>query len=622
MLIRISRIILDLLLISALAFGFKSAIEFRSNVIGLLRFHHDLSSLDLTLILLPNVFFYTGLLLWLLTINWPYFGTGIFKRILSSLFVGILLFIDAFWSATFTMGGGQDLFAIYYLLTQFNLTTIEFTRFQILFLLTIIGVIALSIGYRLIYATPPSHLQKRAFIASLVLLALSFVPLTDKISQHLALNSAINLLRTANLSPNRADFFVSDLPNTEAITISQDKQPNIVLVYLESTRRDSLSFFNKSLERSTSVLDQLASEGLAFSNVHAITPLTIKSMVAINCGVAPYLNYPILESNYGVPNQCLAEILSQNGYQTLFMQSASVHYGNIYSLSKQLGFKEFYASEDFDLTNHKDVFLTGHDDRIMLKTNQEWLSKIDKPFFASYLTVGAHWPYTLFDENNKIRYQAAYQDDIPPAYREAYNNYLNAVHYQDEFIGLLLQQYRDAGHFDNTIFVFVGDHGTGFGEHIFSQRFNNLHQESIAVPLIIYAPGKIKTAQHRDELLHHANIPKILSNIIDGNDALVGINNKAVFASCWYWQWCIARTDGRYKFIHHFDSQADQLFDLENDPKEKHNIIAQHPELAAQFKTDTLNWYQQQLALYGDFFQQQDDNFHLRGHIAEVTPYH
>ncbi|MDM0068069.1 sulfatase-like hydrolase/transferase [Variovorax sp. J31P207] len=55
----------------------------------------------------------------------------------------------------------------------------------------------------------------------------------------------------------------------------------------------------------------------------------------------------------------------------------------------------------------------------------------------------------------------------------------------------LMQGYEALGVLDDTVFVFLGDHGQLFGEHGLSQRFNAIYQEGIHVPAILYAPGLI-----------------------------------------------------------------------------------------------------------------------------------
>ena len=73
---------------------------------------------------------------------------------------------------------------------------------------------------------------------------------------------------------------------------------------------------------------------------------------------------------------------------------------------------------------------------------------------------------------------------------KSFNNYLNAVHCTDMFARKLVEVFRKEGFSDDTTFVFVGDHGEGFGEHSGSKfHGNSLYDEVMHVPVVLYGPA-------------------------------------------------------------------------------------------------------------------------------------
>jgi len=82
-----------------------------------------------------------------------------------------------------------------------------------------------------------------------------------------------------------------------------------------------------------------------------------------------------------------------------------------------------------------------------------------------------------------------YQPDMPEqTKREIIRAYLACTSYLDEKIGQVMSALDDNHLWDNTIIVFIGDHGWNFGEHNWWAKAS-LFEESCRAPLIVVAPG-------------------------------------------------------------------------------------------------------------------------------------
>ncbi len=181
--------------------------------------------------------------------------------------------------------------------------------------------------------------------------------------------------------------------------------------------------------------------------------------------------------------------------------------------------------------------IPGGDDQLVdgtfAKTAIEWLDKQDatKPFF---LAVGFHRPHLplvapakYFDlypmKNITLSDEPADDEaDIPPPARNgavpgytvsttpeqrraAIRAYLACVSYVDEQAGRVLDALKEKGLDDNTIVVFMSDHGWHLGEHgLWHKR--SLFEESARIPFIVRAPGTKGAGKRSDSLVESLDV--------------------------------------------------------------------------------------------------------------------
>lgn len=578
-----------------------------------------LNVLESIIFIAINVAYYSAALTLFILLFPPIHATSLIRRL-------VTLFAAAFWllieglSVAFAkvIGDGVGIFTLYYLLTQFNLLSISYTSFQVVFFAAFLLVVTSLLHAAWVFLQNKQMVKLKLYASSLTLMSINLLVWFTPWPKSLAVNPLPYMLTSVAMQPEASSFSkaaASEAQKKELKLGKLSEKYNIVFIVMESTKAAALGTYNADLVRETPFFDQLAEQSLLFENAYALLPFTVKALTALNCGISSYLHYPILESNYGIPTKCLANLLGEQGYQTRFMQSATRYYGNMASLLQQFGVQEFVGAEDLDNKGFRESPAFGYEDGIMLDESARWLESVEQPFFAQYLTLGPHWPYDFYNKEDYIEYvnPADYLHDLG----DQYNRYLNAVYAQDQFLQQLIEQYKTAGLYHDTIFVFVADHGQGFGEHRHFQHANNLYQEGIHIPLMIHAPGLVKQGQRIDELVSQTDVPQMLVNLLNGRAALEGIQHEQVFSACWYWQWCIARTDKQHKYIHNFKEAGDELYDLTVDPQESTNIAKQHPELVKVYREQSLAWYYQQLALYGELYRQFDEQFYLQGHPKE-----
>ncbi|MGH3147525.1 MAG: LTA synthase family protein, partial [Rubrobacter sp.] len=303
-------------------------------------------------------------------------------------------------------------------------------------------------------------------LAALLLFSLSLVPSVTNAGNAFARDPLANMVVKEVASPElEATVSPNALPtDTRFVPTSDTQKRNVVLVVLESTRARSTTPHNEDLG-TTPFLDELSEESLMAERAYAVVPHTSKALVATICGVEPPLDTDKTESEPGIlPARCLPQLLKDHGYQSKFFQSATKTFERRPQLVRNFGYDTFTATEGMNKEGFDKANYFGYEDDIMLEPSRAWLEANGKdgPFLTTYLTVTPHHDYVVPDRYGKKEFSD----------RDVVNRYLNTVRYQDFFLRNLFAQYRELGLYEDTIFVILGDHGEGFGEHGLKQHDN------------------------------------------------------------------------------------------------------------------------------------------------------
>lgn len=159
----------------------------------------------------------------------------------------------------------------------------------------------------------------------------------------------------------------------------------------------------------------------------------------------------------------------------------------------------------------------------------------------------------------------------------------------DENIGRLIAAMKESGMYDNTILLFSSDQGIALGSHGLMGK-QNLYQDSMGVPLILRGPGIRPGTNHA--LVYLMDIfPTILEMVgarvpagLDGRSFAPVAQGRAkksrdsIFLA--YLDVQRAWRDDRYKLIVYPKIGRRQLFDLQNDPDEMHDLSADRAHAA------------------------------------------
>lgn len=174
-----------------------------------------------------------------------------------------------------------------------------------------------------------------------------------------------------------------------------------------------------------------------------------------------------------------------------------------------------------------------------------------------------------------------------------YRSYCETLLSVDESIGEVMDYLKKSGEDKNTIIIYMGDNGFLMGEHGLIDK-RNMYEESMKVPMLVYAPGIISGGKPLEQIIQNIDIaPTILDMAgirepqqMQGQSfypLLKGENtawrNRAFYE--YYWEYAYPQTpttygvrEGDYKFIFYPGIwDINEFFDLKHDPEEKKNLI-------------------------------------------------
>jgi phosphoglycerol transferase MdoB-like AlkP superfamily enzyme len=255
------------------------------------------------------------------------------------------------------------------------------------------------------------------------------------------------------------------------------KRPrNVVLVIMESfTAR-----FNGAVGAqfgATPHFDALAREGIFFDRAFSISTHTAQGVFGTLCSFPNLPDYdrPARGSVGEQPFRTLPRIFNENGFETLFLYNGLFSWDNKEGFYRHQGVQRFIGLHDFKNPTFVDKDWGPCDFDVFNRAVEEFsdLAARKKPFFGIILTLSNHAPFDL----PKI------EGLEPITTGGEQNKRLHGVQYADWALGQFMASARKQEWFDDTLFVFVGDHGFGIPPNITEVSLLHMH-----VPLLFYAP--------------------------------------------------------------------------------------------------------------------------------------
>lgn len=180
----------------------------------------------------------------------------------------------------------------------------------------------------------------------------------------------------------------------------------------------------------------------------------------------------------------ISDILKQNNYSTIYFTTHDGQFDGIQGFLYHNDFEKIIEQSHYPIADIKTTM--GVPDDIMFKNSLKYLNNLaknKKPFFATYLTGSDHLPYYIPD------YFTPKHKDIK----------FQATNYADWSLRTFLKECEKQNWYNNSIFVFVADHGTAI-DVTYKMSLSHYH-----IPFIILIPNSQNIEPHfiNDTIFHN-----------------------------------------------------------------------------------------------------------------------
>ena len=388
------------------------------------------------------------------------------------------------------------------------------------------------------------------------------------------------------------------------------KKPNIVVFLVDDMNRDYPGFNGGPCE--TPNLDLLAKGGTRLTQfyVHSVCSPT---RAAFLTGRYPFRN-GMEERSHGndtagmLPDErTLAQALKQTGYDTAII--GKWHLGNWYQrqLPLQRGFDHQYGfygalvSYNGKTRNqwydwHRDgetIREDGYTTDLLAREFERLMAarNTDRPFFYYVPFNAMHSPYDAPSALlAKYRKRAG---TASGAGTKASAQELATLDSMDTAIGRMIAAMKAKGVLDNTLIVFFNDNGGSNDNPPFRNGKGSTYEGGVRVPCIIHWPGRVPADKMVDGMVHVTDLYPTLLKLAGGSLEqplpLDGMDMWDVFTG--------AKPSPRAEVVHNLPGGGTgemgemsicqgawklvgkELYDLSNDPGEKTDLAAKHPDV-------------------------------------------
>lgn len=374
-----------------------------------------------------------------------------------------------------------------------------------------------------------------------------------------------------------------------------NERANVVIVILES-----FAFYKSGLSgnplNATPFFDHLAKDGVLFTRFYTPHGGTARSVFTAITGL------PDVEMNETSTRNPLVidqhTIINEfSGYDKLYFLGGSASWGQIRGLlARNIEGLKIYEEGNYDSPR---VDVWGISDLDLFNETVEVLSQQTQPFFSIIQTAGNHKPYSI-PENVKGFSKVTVPREEVVKYGFRSLAALNSYRFMDFSLQVFMQKVSQQPFYDNTLFVFLGDHGLiRSADHMFAAEEKLLLTRG-HVPLLFYAPNQLKSAV-LDKVASEVDLmPSIAGMILPRyRNTTLGRDlfdpkydaNRYAFTIRHQYGPQIGLIGKDYVFRMRADGTDKNLFSIFS-PTSELNMIQQLPEKARQMELLTRDYYE------------------------------
>jgi Phosphoglycerol transferase and related proteins, alkaline phosphatase superfamily len=253
-----------------------------------------------------------------------------------------------------------------------------------------------------------------------------------------------------------------------------------------------------------------------------------------------------------------------SGYDTAALHGYQETFWNRNIVYKQLGFNNFYSEKNYNIDENVGL---GLSDKSFLNQSIDKIKDLNKPYYAFLITLSSHFPYddtTKYGDFNVGTYEGT-----------LFGDYLKAIHYTDEQLGMFLDKLDKDGILKDSVVVLYGDHYAIPRNHEeeLSEFLNKTSPMSDIewaklqkIPMMVHFPDESQkgvnniTAGQMDIYPTICNLFNLPNKNLMGKDLFNPKDENVVFRDGSF-------TDGKYYYV----SQTNTYYDMSTGEKIQEN---------------------------------------------------
>ena len=270
-----------------------------------------------------------------------------------------------------------------------------------------------------------------------------------------------------------------------AMAAAAAESPNVLIVSVDTLRADHLSSYGHP-RNTTPNIDALIQRGTRFTEARTVEPLTAPALCSMLTSLDPHQHGTSrngLRMRSGLAS--LPKALQAHGYRT------AAFVGNWTLRDKLSGIGEHFAHYEEVLTRARWFGMLRNEATADDLTERalDWTAERrhdgDVPFLLWVHYVEPHAPYRAHPE-----LAAALGMERRGNYTAA-ERYEMEIAFTDRAIGKLLRGLEKRSPADETLVIFVSDHGESLGEHDYWGHGRNLYEAALRIPMAIVWDGRV-----------------------------------------------------------------------------------------------------------------------------------
>jgi len=308
------------------------------------------------------------------------------------------------------------------------------------------------------------------------------------------------LLMTQKTIKTPGEIFTDSSSFKREIIKSHVIKPNIVLVVLESFLGKYCGSANSGGIDVTPNLNRMADKGINCTRTIASGKRSAYGLSTILCSWPPLPGFPLIsqvESQQEV--ETVASLLKDIGYSTWFMYGGDADFDNMKGFVLANGFDHLIEQNDFPKNTPGTMW--GVFDEYLFDYAESILDTSQVPVLLTMFTTTNHQPWKIPKQMEKVIPHFLNKNKV-------IKKVLRTMAYTDYIIGEFIEDNRSEAWFQNTIFVFISDHGINEYSGMYEDP-RNAH-----IPFIIYSPAIITKSKKINEVTSQIDVLPTLLHLI------------------------------------------------------------------------------------------------------------